>query len=253
MKAKKSYGQHFLHDDNICQKIAEHILSLEDYDVLVEVGPGKGAITRFLVKTDRPFYVIEADRDMVNYLMSNMLELPASNIIAEDFLKVDLKSAFNGRQIALVGNFPYNISSQIVIQTIEYRSCVRHMVGMFQKEMANRILAQDGSKEYGSLSVQTAAYFDKYSVLNVGPGAFSPPPKVQSKVIGLSRKEQPAAVKDHKVLRMVVRAAFGQRRKMLRNSLKSLGRDFDHIPADFLTKRPEQLTLEDFVLIANQI
>lgn len=251
MKAKKSYGQHFLHDENICQKIATAILELEDYDILVEVGPGQGAITKYLLETPRPFYVIEADRDMVAYLQSHFSDLDTDHIISEDFLKVDLVERFEGKQIALVGNFPYNISSQIIVRAIQYRASVRHMVGMFQKEMANRILADYGSKEYGSLSVQSAAFFDKYPVINVGAGAFNPPPKVQSKVIGMKRKAIPANVLDDKIFNRTVRAAFGQRRKMLRNSLKTLGMSLDNIPERLMTLRPEQMTLDDFVNIAN--
>lgn len=253
MKAKKSYGQHFLHDENICQKIAQSILDLDDYDILVEVGPGRGAITKYLVKTDRPFFVIEADRDMVAFLKANLPELPQAMIIEQDFLKVNLEEQFAGQQIAVVGNFPYNISSQIVVKVIQYRSVVKHMVGMFQKEMADRILSGSGNKEYGSLSVQTEAFFDKYSVINVGAGAFSPPPKVQSKVIGMERKIEAAPVKNEKFFRLVVRSAFGMRRKMLRNSLKGIPGGLDHIPEQYLTKRPEQLEMMDFVTIANAI
>ncbi|MDX1684379.1 MAG: 16S rRNA (adenine(1518)-N(6)/adenine(1519)-N(6))-dimethyltransferase RsmA [Saprospiraceae bacterium] len=253
MRAKKSYGQHFLHDENICRKIAEAILQLQDYDVLVEVGPGQGAITKYLIHTDRPFYVIESDRDMIAYLNLHLDELSPDQIIAEDFLKVNLEDRFPDQQIALVGNFPYNISSQIVVRTIQYRSRVRHMLGMFQKEMADRILADHGTKAYGSLSVQTAAYFEKYPVLKVSAGAFNPPPKVQSKVIGMQRKAEDPDIDDERIFRMVVRAAFGQRRKMLRNSLKSIPGAEILKEDEIFTKRPEQLSLQDFVIIANTI
>ena len=253
MRAKKSYGQHFLHDDNICREIADAILALDNIDVLIEVGPGQGAITRYLIESSIPFFVIEADRDMVSYLKKNLPALPKDHIIEADFLKVNLEKLFPDQQIAIVGNFPYNISSQIVIKCIDLRHQVQHMLGMFQKEMADRMLSGPGNKTYGSLSVQSGAYFDGRSVLNVGPGAFKPPPKVQSTVIALTRKHAPMKVHDSKRFRQVVRAAFNQRRKMLRNSIKSLVDDAALLESEIFTKRPEQLSVQDFVDIANRL
>jgi 16S rRNA (adenine1518-N6/adenine1519-N6)-dimethyltransferase len=253
VKAKKSYGQHFLHDENICRTIAESILSISDVDIIVEVGPGKGAITKYLVTGSLPLFVIEADRDMVSHLHRHLPELPKENIISADFLKVNLHEIFAGKQIALVGNFPYNISSQIVIKAINDIDIIKHLVGMFQKEMADRIMSGPGTKDYSSLSVQTAALFATRSVVDVGPEAFSPPPKVQSKVIALDRLEQPIQVHDWKLFRQVVRSAFGQRRKMLRNSLKAMVDDEEMLQENTFTKRPEQLSLEDFVEISNRL
>lgn len=253
MRAKKSYGQHFLHDDHICRKIADAILALDDIDVLIEVGPGQGAITKYLVDSTIPFFVIEADRDMVSYLKKNLTNLPKDHIIEADFLKVNLSALFPNQQIAIVGNFPYNISSQIVVRAIDSKSQVKHLLGMFQKEMADRVLSGPGSKAYGSLSVQAGAYFDGRPILDVGPGAFNPPPKVQSKVIALTRKLIPMEVSDFKRFRQVVRAAFNQRRKMLRNSVKSLTEDATLLENEIFTKRPEQLSVQDFVDIANSL
>lgn len=253
MRAKKSYGQHFLHDEHICRTIADAILSLDNYDVLIEIGPGKGAITKYLIESPRPYYVIEADRDMVSYLGSHLDGLDSDHIIEADFLKVDLKTLFPDQQVAIVGNFPYNISSQIVVRVIENRDIVVHMLGMFQKEMADRVLSGPGSKDYGSLSVQSAAYFTGRSVITVGPGAFSPPPKVQSKVIALTRRAEPEDVKDFRVFRKVVRAAFNLRRKMLRNSLKALVENETLLSEPLFTKRPEQLSVKDFVDISNRL
>lgn len=253
MRAKKSYGQHFLHDDDVCRKIADAILALTDIDVLIEVGPGQGAITRYLVESNLPFFVIEADRDMVSYLKKNLPSLPKDHIIEADFLKVDLTELFPGQQLAIVGNFPYNISSQIVIRAIDLKDQVKHLLGMFQKEMADRVLSGPGSKTYGSLSVQSGACYNGRSVLNVGPGAFNPPPKVKSTVIALTRKSVPLEVSNFKRFRQVVRAAFNQRRKMLRNSLKPLIVDATVLENEIFTKRPEQLSVQDFVDIANRL
>ena len=253
VRAKKSYGQHFLHDENICRAIADSILSLTDVDLILEVGPGKGAITKYLLEGPLPLYVVEADRDMVSHLHKHLPALPKEHIIPADFLKVSLFELFPDKQIALVGNFPYNISSQIVIKAINSVEMVRHLVGMFQKEMADRVMSGPGSKDFGSLSVQTAALFSSRSVINVSPGAFTPPPKVQSKVIALDRLESPEHIEDWKLFRHVVRSAFGQRRKMLRNSLRAVVQDDAILKEELFTKRPEQLSLKDFISISNRL
>ncbi|MEL6656084.1 MAG: 16S rRNA (adenine(1518)-N(6)/adenine(1519)-N(6))-dimethyltransferase RsmA [Bacteroidota bacterium] len=252
MRAKKSYGQHFLTNESYAQRIADALQLSDQYDQVLEVGPGKGMLTKYLLEKDFQLKVVEADPDMVVYLRNNYQQLSEQDIIAANFLRVALEEHFSGA-FAIIGNYPYNISSQILIKTIDYRHAVPEMAGMFQKEVADRVVAGPGSKTYGVIGVLVQAFYEVEYLFTVGAGNFNPPPKVKSAVIRLVRRRQPL-VDDElwRTFRQVVKLSFGQRRKMLRNSLKSL------LPAEELQNatfqlRPEQIELEKFVEIAKLV
>ena len=254
LKAKKSYGQHFLREEGIARKIA-HSLSLTTEDLpqnVLEIGPGKGMLTKYLMDLDIKLKVVEADRDMVEYLEVHYPALK-ENIIFLDFLKISLKKVFDGNPMAVIGNFPYNISSQIVFKIINYKELVPEMVGMFQKEMADRIVAPPGSKTYGVISVLTQAYYTGKLLMNVSPQSFSPPPKVNSAVIRLTRKSNYHLDCDEKLFRSIVKAAFNTRRKMIRNGLKAMVKDQSVLTDPSYDQRPEQLSVADFVEITNKL
>jgi 16S rRNA (adenine1518-N6/adenine1519-N6)-dimethyltransferase len=252
MRAKKSYGQHFLHNSHMAEKIS----ALPDYDAcprVLEVGPGRGALTRHLVQQPIQLKVVEADRDMVADLKANSeIEIPHEAIIENDFLKLDLSQLFEGQSFILIGNYPYNISSQILIQMLRNRAYIPEMVGMFQREVADRVQASHGSKTYGTLSVLVQVYYEVRIALKVSPGNFTPPPKVASAVLQCQRRSVPLFDGPLEDLQAVVRAIFGQRRKMLRNSLQSILPKEALSPFPYLDQRPEQLSLEDFVRLAEQ-
>ena len=251
MKAKKSYGQHFLTNEHYAERIADSLQLTDQYQEVLEVGPGKGVLTKYLLQKDFRLKVVEADRDMVAYLHKHFPIL-STDIIEGDFLRVRLEDHFSG-PFAIIGNYPYNISSQILLKTVKYRQQVPEMAGMFQKEVADRVVAGPGSKTYGVIGVLVQAFYEAEYLFGVSPGNFSPPPKVKSAVIRLTRKENPP-VSDAlwPVFRRIVKITFGQRRKMLRNTLKQ-----DLSPARlqdaFFQQRPERLGLEEFVQIANWV
>lgn len=252
MRAKKSYGQHFLAQPEVARQIAASV-SLEGVEQILEVGPGRGMLTQFLLEREAPLVAVEADRDMVAALEEAFPEWAPGAVTSSDFLKVDLSALLQNRPTALVGNFPYNISSQIVVRLVDHRRLFPRMTGMFQRELADRVLAPPGSKTYGAISVLAQAYYAGSTVMHVKPGSFSPPPKVQSTVIALERlpeAEWPDA--EEAVLRRVVRAAFQQRRKMLRNSLRGVWPD---LPAEdpALVRRPEQLSVGEFAELARRV
>lgn len=249
MKAKKSYGQHFLTSDLLAKKIVDHLQPNGRYDMVLEVGPGKGILTQFLIQRSLQLKVVEADRDMVTYLEENFEDL---DIIFADFLKVNLQEEFSG-QFGLIGNFPYNISSQILFKLLKHRAFIPEMVGMFQKEVAARIVAGPGSKTYGILSVLTQAYYDAEMLFTVKPGSFNPPPKVQSAVIRLSRKEECREDYNPSLFKAIVKSAFNQRRKMLRNSLKPLLPENFDSSSIWMTRRPEQMSLNDFIDLTKKV
>lgn len=254
VKAKKHLGQHFLNDENIASKIAD-TLSFKNYKQVLEIGPGMGVLTKYLLKKDTVTYVIEIDTESVAYLKSNYLNL-ADRIIEKDFLKYDLKDIFQDKPFAVIGNFPYNISSQILFKTLEMRNQIPEFSGMFQKEVAMRICSKEGNKVYGILSVLTQAFYDAEYLFTVPPSVFNPPPKVDSGVLLLKRKENYNLPCDEKLFFKVVKTSFQQRRKTLRNSLKTLNLS-DNLKANVIfDKRPEQLSVRGFIeltsLIENQ-
>lgn len=246
MKAKKSYGQHFLTNEHLAEQISGSMQRSSEYDQVLEVGPGKGMLTKYLLNRDYRLVVVEADRDMVAYLEEHYPSLQ-EQIVAGDFLKVNLASIMEGKPFGLIGNFPYNISSQIVFKMINHRDLIPEMVGMFQKEMAERIIAPPGNKTYGVISVLTQAYYEGELLFKVSRGSFNPPPKVESAVIRLSRKDHFQLECDERLFQTVVKQAFNQRRKMLRNTLKSFFQGTSYYDEALLQERPEQLNLEHFI------
>jgi 16S rRNA (adenine1518-N6/adenine1519-N6)-dimethyltransferase len=251
VKAKKHLGQHFLKDESVAQKIAD-TLTLKGYKTILEIGPGMGVLTKYLLKKDITTYVIEIDSESVEYLQSNYLNL-APRIIEKDFLKYDLNTVFNQEPFAIIGNFPYNISTQIVFKTLEMREQIPEFSGMFQKEVAKRICSKEGSKVYGILSVLTQAFYNAEYLFTVPPGVFNPPPKVDSGVLRLIRKENYTLPCNEKLFFKVVKAAFQQRRKTLRNSLKTFNLS-DNLKANSIFgKRPEQLNVEAFIELTQLI
>ena len=252
IKAKKSFGQHFLIDEAISRKIGYSLLRKEGMKNVLEIGPGKGVLTKYLVQQNINLQVVEADRDMIDYLIKNKV-VAEDQIIFLDFLKLNLSKVFNGDPFYLIGNYPYNISSQILFKMINSKELVPEMVGMFQKEVADRVVAKPGSKIYGILSVLVQAYYDGETIIDVPPQSFNPPPKVNSSVIRLVRKENYTIPCDERLFRTVVKTAFNQRRKMLRNTLKPLFGDDSLMNDSYFTQRPEQLSVDDFVNITNKL
>ncbi len=255
VKAKKHLGQHFLEDETIAEQIADS-LSLSGYKNVLEIGPGMGVLTKYLLKKTTTTYVIEIDTESVEYLQANYLNL-APRIIEKDFLKYDLNEVFKGEPLAIIGNFPYNISTQIVFKTLAMRNQIPEFSGMFQKEVAQRICSKEGSKIYGILSVLTQVFYDAEYLFTVPPSVFNPPPKVDSGVLRLTRKENYSLSCDEALFFKVVKAGFQQRRKTLRNSLKTFNLS-DNLKANLIFgKRPEQLSVLEFIelttLIQNDI
>jgi 16S rRNA (adenine1518-N6/adenine1519-N6)-dimethyltransferase len=251
VKAKKHLGQHFLKDESIAMKIADS-LTLSNYKNVLEIGPGMGVLTKYLLKKDVTTYVIEIDTESVEYLQAHYLNL-AQRIISKDFLKINIEDYFGKEQIAIIGNFPYNISTQIVFKTLENRHQIPEFSGMFQKEVAERIAEKAGSKKYGILSVLTQAFYNVEYLFTVPPSVFNPPPKVDSGVIRLIRKEDFTLPVNEKLFYRVVKTAFNQRRKTLRNSLKTMNLS-DLLREDSIfTKRPEQLSVEEFINLTSKI
>ncbi len=246
---KKSLGQHFLRDKGIAGKIAAS-LSGEGCDSVLEVGPGMGILTGFLIKRDFPdFRVVEIDRESVAYLRNTLPEL--TKIIEGDFLTLDIRGNFPGK-VAVIGNFPYNISSQIFFRILENRDIVPEVCGMLQKEVAQRICAGPGSKTYGILSVLLQTYYSVNYLFTVPAAVFSPPPKVMSGVVRLTRNNRGHPGCDEKLLFRVVKACFNQRRKTLRNSVRSAF-SLKSTDNDLLQLRPEQLSVDQFIELTNWI
>lgn len=252
MKAKKSFGQHFLKEAPIAERIAKSLQDLSAYEQIVEVGPGKGMLTQFLLEIpDKGLTLAEADRDMVAYIEEHFPQLK-EQIVAGDFLKYDWAEHFKGN-FAIIGNFPYNISSQILIKTVEMRTRVPELVGMFQLEMAARVAAPPGSKTYGSLSVWVQAFYEVELLFKVKPGSFNPPPNVQSAVIRLTRRKPLGLNCDETLFHQVVRQAFSQRRKMLRNTLKPFLPKEELQAEAFFRQRPEVLSVADYEALTQRI
>ena len=251
VRAKKHLGQHFLRDENIAKKIAD-TLTLQGYKDVLEIGPGMGVLTKYLLKKDIKTHVIEIDTESVEYLKNNYLNL-SDRIYEKDFLKYDLTEVFKDQPFAIIGNFPYNISSQIVFKTLEMRYQIPEFSGMFQKEVAQRICSKEGSKIYGILSVLTQAFYDAEYLFTVPPSVFNPPPKVDSGVLLLKRKENFTLPCDEVLFFKVVKTGFQQRRKTLRNSLKTFNLS-DNLKANTIFgQRPEQLSVSQFIELTSLI
>ncbi|MAD97667.1 MAG: 16S rRNA (adenine(1518)-N(6)/adenine(1519)-N(6))-dimethyltransferase [Flavobacteriaceae bacterium] len=257
---KKHLGQHFLKDLNIAQKIADS-LTYQDLDEVIEIGPGTGVLTKFVLQKNHKLSVFEVDSESVAYLKDDFskenLSLNTSSdnfqIFEADFLKAQLDRLFSGKQVGIIGNYPYNISSQIVFKVLENRHMVKEFSGMFQKEVAQRIAEKKGSKTYGILSVLTQAFYEVEYLFTVPPGVFNPPPKVDSGVIQCIRKKNHTLPVDEKLFFRVVKTAFNQRRKMLRSSLKSFNLSQSLKEDPIFAKRPEQLSVEEFVSLTQKI
>ncbi len=251
VRAKKHLGQHFLKDELIAQQIADS-LTEKGYKNVLEIGPGMGVLTKYLLKKPLVTHVIEIDTESVEYLQAHYLNL-AGRIISKDFLKIDLTEFFGEEQVAIIGNFPYNISTQIVFKTLENRHQIPEFSGMFQKEVAKRIAEKEGSKVYGILSVLTQAFYDVEYLFTVPPTVFNPPPKVDSGVIRLIRKENYTLPVNEKLFFRVVKTAFQQRRKTLRNSLKTMNLSDNLREDSIFGKRPEQLSVQEFISLTSKI
>lgn len=246
VRPKKNLGQHFLTDQNIARKIVDS-LGTEIPDVL-EIGPGTGVLTQYLLQRNEiNLHVIEIDRESVAYLKQHFPQL--NNIYEEDFLKAGIESRFS-EKFNIIGNFPYNISSQIFFRILAVRNRVPEVVGMVQKEVAERIASKHGTKSYGILSVLLQAFYNIEYLFTVSEHVFLPPPKVKSAVIRLKRNNVESLPCDEKLFTSVVKAAFNQRRKMLRNSLRNI---CEEVPEKFAEKRPEQLSVSDFIEITQLI
>lgn len=247
---KKHLGQHFLKDLNIAQQIADSLEISSPTDVL-EVGPGMGVLTQFLMKNPNiNLRVIEIDRESVDYLLVNFPSLQ-NNIISGDFLKLNLTELYKG-PFFVIGNFPYNISSQIFFKVLDYKDQVPCCAGMIQKEVAERLAAKPGCKAYGILSVLLQSYYDIEYLFTVHEHVFAPPPKVKSAVIRLKRNNVKQLDCDEILFKQIVKAAFNQRRKMMRNSLQVfIGKENPVFELPIFTKRPEQLSVSEFVELTN--
>ena len=252
MRAKKEFGQHFLTQEPIAERLA-NALDTSRAQAVIEVGPGKGILTKYLLKQPLPLYAIELDRDMIPILEREFANT-SLHIIQGDILRLRIDEVVGqGISFVMVGNFPYNISSQIVFLGIQHRHQMPFMAGMFQKEMAERIISPPGSKAFGVISALVQAYFRPEMLFYVNPGSFSPPPKVNSAVISLTRYRTEIEGVPFQTLRQVVKIAFSQRRKKLRNTLKGL------IPEELLREegvadlRPEQLSVDQFILLARHV
>ena len=245
-------GQHFLTDLSIASRIADTVDACLDIPVL-EVGPGMGVLTQYLLKKNREFKVVEIDYDSVPYLREHFAEL-GDNIIEGDFLQMDLWSVFGGRPFVLTGNYPYNISSQIFFKMVENRDLIPCCTGMIQKEVAERIAAAPGSKVYGVLSVLIQAWYDVEYLFTVSETVFNPPPKVKSAVIRLTRNGKSTLGCDEQLFRRIVKTVFTMRRKMMRNGMKQiLGKDSPMLADPIFTKRPEQLSVQDYIDLTNRV
>ncbi|MEG1623122.1 MAG: 16S rRNA (adenine(1518)-N(6)/adenine(1519)-N(6))-dimethyltransferase RsmA [Alistipes sp.] len=254
VRAKKALGQHFLIDLNIARKICDSLsggAADAPADVL-EVGCGMGVLTQFLLKrTDITTYGAEIDTESIDYLHVHFPTL-TPRLMAGDFLQMDLRERFP-QGVRIIGNFPYNISSQIFFKVLEYRDLIPECVGMIQKEVAVRLAEPPGSKEYGILSVLLQAWYKIDYLFTVNETVFNPPPKVKSAVIRLRRNNTQALACDEKLFFRVVKASFGQRRKMIRNALKAVFGDFEGAEHPFFTRRAEQLSVAEFVELTNWV
>lgn len=255
VRPKKNLGQHFLTDLSIARRIADTVDACPDIPVL-EIGPGMGVLTQYLVTKDREVKAVEIDSESVAYLHANFPKL-RDNIIGDDFLRMDLNEIFAGRQFVLTGNYPYDISSQIFFKMLDYKDLIPCCTGMIQREVALRMASEPGNKAYGILSVLIQAWYDVEYLFTVDEHVFNPPPKVKSAVIRMTRNGVTDLGCDERLFKRIVKAVFNQRRKMLRVSLRQI---FSGAPArpefytnDVMTKRPEQLSVAQFVELTNKV
>jgi len=249
VRAKKHLGQHFLTDQNIARNIVDS-LSFEDYKKVLEVGPGMGVLTKFLLEKESEIYVAEIDQESIVYLKKHYPKLEEQHFVG-DFLKINIPEVF-GEELALIGNFPYNISSQILFKIIDNFQFVPEMSGMFQKEVAERTAAKPRTKDYGILSVLVQAYYDVEYLFTVHENVFNPPPKVKSGVIRMTRNLKPGLAGNEVLFKQIVKAGFGQRRKKMSNALKVLGIPENMKSHPFLEIRAEELSVADFIAFANE-
>ena len=256
VRPKKNLGQHFLTDLNIAKRIADTVDACPDIPVL-EIGPGMGVLTQFLVEKPRQVKAVEIDDESVRYLNEKFPKL-RDNIIGDDFLKMDLRQVFDGKTFVLTGNYPYDISSQIFFKMLDNNELIPCCTGMIQREVALRIASKPGSRQYGILSVMIQAWYDTEYLFTVDEDVFNPPPKVKSAVIRMTRNGVQDLGCDETLFKRVVKTVFNQRRKMLRVSLKPLFNK-ETMPSpeffanDMMTKRPEQLAVADFVELTNRV
>ncbi len=251
VRPKKHLGQHFLKDETIASQIADSLIR-SGYETVLEIGPGMGILTKYLLQKKFKTHVIEIDPESVEYLKAHFLNL-TDRIIEADFLKINIPQLFPNQQIAIIGNFPYNISTQIVFKTLENRHLIPEFCGMFQKEVGARIAEKAGSKVYGILSVLTQAFYDVEYLFTVDETVFDPPPKVKSGVIRLTRKENYLLPVNEQFFFRVVKTAFNQRRKTLRNSLKTLNLSDKLREEAIFALRPEQLSVSQFIDLTAKI
>jgi 16S rRNA (adenine1518-N6/adenine1519-N6)-dimethyltransferase len=245
VKPKKALGQHFLKDLQIARQIAETLDAYKGMPVL-EIGPGMGVLTQFLLDAGHDLTVVELDRESVAYLEKNFPRLEG-RILAEDFLRLDLSKIFSS-PFCVIGNYPYNISSQIFFRVLDYKDSVPCCSGMIQREVALRLASPPGKKDYGILSVLLQAWYNIEYLFTVSENVFDPPPKVKSAVVRMTRNERKSLGCDEALFKRVVKTSFNQRRKTLRNSMKPLlGKEFPHYSLPIFDKRPEQLSVEDFI------
>jgi 16S rRNA (adenine1518-N6/adenine1519-N6)-dimethyltransferase len=254
VRPKKNLGQHFLTDLSIAKAIADTVDACPELPVL-EVGPGMGVMTQFLVEKPRPLKVVEIDRESVAWLNEHFPKL-RENILGEDFLRMDLQTVFDGQPFVLTGNYPYDISSQIFFKMLDNKELIPCCTGMIQREVAQRMAAEPGSKTYGILSVLIQAWYNVEYLFTVDEHVFNPPPKVKSAVIRMTRNEVMDLGCDERLFKRLVKTVFNQRRKMLRVSLKQMlpaDSSFFTLLSSLLTKRPEQLSIQQFVELTNLV
>ena len=252
VRPKKNLGQHFLIDLSIAKRIADTVDACPDLPVL-EVGPGMGVLTQYLIEKPRPVKVVEIDSESVEYLHANYPQL-SDNILGEDFLRMDLNKVFDGKQFVLTGNYPYDISSQIFFKMLDNKNLIPCCTGMIQREVAQRMASEPGTKAYGILSVLIQAWYNVEYLFTVDENVFNPPPKVKSAVIRMTRNETTDLGCDEKLFKQVVKTTFNQRRKKLRNSIQQIvGKESPLLSDPILDKRPEQLSIDDFIGLTKSV
>jgi 16S rRNA (adenine1518-N6/adenine1519-N6)-dimethyltransferase len=252
VRAKKKLGQHFLKNEDIAQKIVDALSRTSEYRNVLEVGPGMGVLTKYLIANPNyETHVIDIDKESIAFLKVNFPSLE-KNIIDGDFLKLDFEKLFSG-PFAVIGNFPYNISTEILFKILDHKDRVPEVVGMFQKEVAERIAAKPRNKTYGITSVLLQAFYDIDYLFTVGENEFIPPPRVKSAVIRLRRNNVQELGCNEKLFKQLVKAGFNQRRKTLRNSIRAFKLKPEFLDHKYLTQRAEELSVQDFVALTNML